>query len=165
MLYENEVRTFCSQPSDSSKPTSKYFVCKNGTVRAKVAAGEIYATPFNICYVDQAARNHFGKGYKGASVTYSAQDSEVTMVWEHKDDSSKTVTVVGKVSPDTTHNRVYEFECDDDGDITHRHMGSLMTSDFDGKSSGYSEDDVDDACAGLMNSEQNKITRFGKKSL
>lgn len=165
MLFDNVLAEFYSQPSDPKKPTSKYFVCANGTVRAKLAADEVYSRPYNICYVDQEARNYFGKGYKGKSASYSEEKKQVSMVWAHKNDSSKEVTVIGKLTSDDTHNRVYEFDCDDSGVIGSKHMGSKITDTFNAQSSGHSEDDVDTACAKLMNSQKSRVTKFTTESI
>lgn len=156
MLYTNVTTKLYTDPSGSSA-TSKYFVCENGTVRAKVAANEMYAgINRNICYVDQAARDLFGLGYKGETATYSATTGKVTMTWRKKESPDKTV--VGVVSNTTTNNRVYEFECDGSGNITWRHMGSKITGSYNPGETSISETQVNTKAATYMNSEQTRVT-------
>jgi len=156
MLYTNVTTKFYTDPS-GNPATSKYFVCENGTVRAKVAANKMYAAiDRNICYVDQAARDLFGAGYKGKTATYSSSTEEVTMTWKKSESSDKTV--IGVLSNTTTNNRVYEFQCDSSGNITWRHMGSKITDSYNPGETGITETQVDTKAASYMNSAETQIT-------
>lgn len=156
MLYTNVTTKFYTEPS-GNPATSKYFVCENGTVRAKVAANEMHAgINRHICYVDQAARDLFGGGYKGETATYSSTTGEVTMIWRKKESPDKTV--IGVLSTTTTKNRIYEFECDGSGNITWRHMGSKITGSYDPGTTDISETQVNTKAATYMNQEQTLVT-------
>jgi len=142
MYFDNVPAQFYSNAGDS-RPTSKYYIFKNGLVRAKTAIKELIINP-------------------GKNIVFfkSTENAVIRKSKPKKIDKDKlTMTMLdGKVysislSSTATYNKVMDFYLDDSGNVTGgSHRGHVVADVFDAGNSGLLESLIDTRVASLISS-------------
>jgi len=139
MYFDNEPAEFYSNAGDN-RPTSKYYIFKNGLVRAKTAIKELIINPGkNIVFFksteNAVIRKSKPKKIDKVKLTMTMLDGKVYSI---------------SLSSTATYNKVMDFYLDDSGNVTGgSHRGHVVTDTFDAGNSGLLESLIDTRVASL----------------
>ena len=147
MFYQNISQTFYTDAAD--RPTSKYFVCANGLIRAKTAIKTLHIRPGkNICFTNVAdGSDVLEYGVKSVKLRQDG-DLDITL----KNNAQVRASKVHSVQ----YNNPVDFYLDQaSGNYeSGRHVGHTIVNQYNGRDSGISEQQINDRAAQFIQDGQ-----------